>query len=308
MSAKGLLLLSAALLATLASLPGQNAAPPKGGWGRQVTLKVPENVEVVRDIVYATYGGRQLKLDLYLPKPRPAKAVPGIVGIRGGGWQRGDKEGFAPVMAELAAHGFAAASIEYRVMKEAKFPACVNDCKAAVRWMRAEGGRYGIRSYAIGATGGSAGGHLAELLGTSYKAAELEGDGGHAGVSSRVQAVVAMAGVFDFHTLAGVKEKGGDVPRVLFASDEKQIKMYSPATYLDAGSAPVLLMQSKMDDTVPFQQSVDMLAAARKAGIRVEMWSLTEAPHYFWNVEKWFPETIDRAAKFFHSAMDQGGK
>ena len=193
-------------------------------------------------------------------------------------------------------------------MKEAKFPACVNDCKAAVRWMRAEGGRYGIRPDAIGATGGSAGGHLAELLGTSYKAAELEGDGGHAGVSSRVQAVVTMAGVFDFRTLAGVKEQGGDVPRVLFANDEKQLKLYSPATYLDADSAPVLLMQSKIDETVPYRQSLDMLAAARKAGIRVEMWSLPEAPHYFWNIEKWFQETIDRAASFFHSVMDRRGK
>ena len=271
-----------------------------------VVLKVPENVEVVSNIVYATYGGRQLKLDLYLPKPRPVKPVPGVIAIRGGGWQRGDKEGFAPFAASLAGRGFAAASIEYRVMKEAKFPACVNDCKAAVRWMRAEGNRYGIRPDAIGAIGGSAGGHLAALLGTSYKAADLEGDGGHAGVSSRVQAVVAMAPVFDFHTLAGVKEQGGDVPRVLFANDEKQIKLYSPATYVDLDSAPVLLMQSKIDETVPFQQSLDMLAAAKKAGVRAELWSLTEAPHFFWNIEKWFPETIDRAATFFNSVFGQG--
>jgi acetyl esterase/lipase len=307
MSAKGLLLLTAALVAT-SSLPGQNPARPKGGWGKQVELKVPANVEVVPDIVYATYGGRQLKLDLYLPKPRPAKPVPGIIGIRGGGWQRGDKEGFAPITANLAARGFAAASIEYRTMKEAKFPACVNDCKAAVRWMRAEGSRYGIRPNAIGAIGGSAGGHLAALLGTSYKATDLEGDGGHPGISSRVQAVVAMAPVFDFRTLAGVKEKGGEVPRTLFANDEKQLKLFSPATYLDADSAPVLLMHSMADDTVPYRQSLDMLESAKKAGVRAELWSLTEAPHFFWNIEKWFPETIDRAANFFNFVFDQGGK
>ena len=97
MSSKGLLLLTAALLAAAPSLLGQNTVRPKAGWGRQVTLKVPANVEVVPDIVYATYGGRQLKLDLYLPKPRPAKPVPGIIGIRGGGWQRGTRKGSHPL-------------------------------------------------------------------------------------------------------------------------------------------------------------------------------------------------------------------
>lgn len=306
MTAKRLLLLTLALLALSRSLPGQDPARPRRGGYKLVDLTVPANVEVVSDIVYAEYGDRQLKLDLCLPKPRPAEPVPGVIAIRGGGWQRGDKEGFAPIAANLAARGFAVASIEYRTVKETAFPACVNDCKAAVRWMRAEGTRYGIRTNTIGAIGGSAGGHLAALLGTSYKAANLEGEGGHPGISSRVQAVVAMAPVFDFRTLAGVKEKGGEVPRVLFANDQKQIKRFSPATYLDADSAPVLLMQSKIDNTVPFQQSLDMLASAKKANVRAELWALTDSPHFFWNIEKWFPETIDRAANFFNSVFDQG--
>src|SRR5438128_2402844 len=79
----------------------------------------------------------------------------------------------------------------------------VNDVKAAVRWMRAEAKRYGIRPDAIGAIVGSAGGHLVAMLGTSHKIADLEGDGGHAGVSSRVQAVVAMAPVVDFSGFKG---------------------------------------------------------------------------------------------------------
>ena len=307
MSSKALFLLTAVLAA--GSLPGQTKQARKSGWGSgPVVFTMPENVEVVRDIVYASYGERKLKLDLYLPKQRPGKGVPGIIGIRGGGWQRGDKEFFAPMCATLASHGLAAASIEYRVMKEAKFPACVNDCKAAVRWMRAEGKKYGIRPDAIGATGESAGGHLAVLLGTSYKAADLEGDGGHAGVSSRVQAVVAFAPVFDFRTMAGAKEKGGEVPQKLFASNADEMKLYSPAAYIDADSAPMLIAQSKLDDVVPFQQSQQLLEAAKKAGVRTEFWMVTDGPHWFVNLQKWFPESLDRSAKFFHSVFGDNGQ
>ena len=308
MSPKTLILVAAVFGATALRVPGQTIQPRKTGWGSgPVVFQMPDNVEVVRDIVYASYGERHLKLDLYLPKQRPAKGVPGIIGIRGGGWQRGDKEFFAPMCSTLAAHGFAAASIEYRVMKEARFPACVNDCKAAVRWMRAEGSKYGIRPDAIGATGESAGGHLAVLLGTSSKAADLEGDGGHPGVSSRVQAVVAFAPVFDFRTLAGAREKGGDVPRVLFANNREEMKRYSPAAYLDADSAPMLVAQSRLDEVVPFQQSQELLRAARKAGVRVEFWEVTDGPHWFVNLQKWFPESMERSARFFHSVFGDGG-
>src|SRR5438552_18923591 len=77
---------------------------------------VPDNVERQADIAYAKYGERELRLDLYLPKPRPAGLIPGIVVIRGGGWRAGDKQGFAPIAAGLAARGLAAACSEYRVL------------------------------------------------------------------------------------------------------------------------------------------------------------------------------------------------
>ena len=122
----------------------------------------------------------------------------GLIAIRGGGWRAGDKNGFASIAAGLAERGFAAACIEYRVLPEFTIADAVADTKAAVRWMRAEGVRYGIQTETIGAIGGSAGGHLAALPGTSHKAAGLEGPGGNEGISSRVQAVVAMAPVVDF--------------------------------------------------------------------------------------------------------------
>ena len=113
--------------------------------------------------------------------------------MRGGGWQHGDSKGFAFIAAALAQAGFAAACIQYRTSQEAPFPAAVHDAKAAVRWLRANAGAYRIDPDAIGAIGGSAGAHLAAMLATSDAAADLEGGGGHAGVSSRISAAVARA-------------------------------------------------------------------------------------------------------------------
>ena len=266
---------------------------------------VPSNVEVIPDVVYATYGEKQLRLDLYLPKPRPAKAVPGIVVIRGGGWRQGDKKGYAPIAAGLAAAGFAAACIEYRVLPEVSFPDPVFDTKAAVRWMRAEGGKYGIATSAIGAIGGSAGGHLVALLGTSYKVGALEGAGGHAGVSSRVQAVVAMAPVVDFMSLAKARQqRGGESARSLFAEGSEMPKLLSPVTHLDKDAAPILLIHSKADGTVPFSQSEEMLERAKQAGIRAELVTIEGAPHAFWNQPKWAAGTVEKSARFFHSVLD----
>jgi acetyl esterase/lipase len=290
------------LLGAAQSLPAQNQ---KGKKKAAAEFVPPANVAVTPDLVYATYGERQLRLDLYLPKPKPAGAVPGLVVIRGGGWRVGDRKGFAPIAAGLAAKGFAAACIEYRVMPDVEIADEVGDTKAAVRWMRAEGKRYGIQTGEIGVIGGSAGGHLVALLGTSYKEASLEGTGGHAGVSSRVQAVVAMAPVVDFVSMAKVREQsGGDAVRS-FMRDPQSAKRLSPVTYLDRDSAPILLLHSNGDKTVPIAQSQEMLERCKKAGVPADMVTIDGAPHAFWNMPQWSAETLDRAATFFHSVLDK---
>ncbi len=265
---------------------------------------LPANVEVVPNLVYAAYGEKQLRLDLYLPKPKPSKPVPGVVVIRGGGWRQGDKNGFAPIAAGLAARGLAAACIEYRVLPDVKFPEPVYDTKAAVRWMRAEGKRYGIATGAIGAIGGSAGGHLVALLGASHKVRALEGAGGHADVSSRVQAVVAMAPVVDFASFAKVRQRGSDPAGGAFAERPELIELLSPVTHLDRDAAPILLIHSNADRTVPFSQSEEMLERAKQVGVRAELITIEGAPHGFWNQAKWAADTLENSARFFHSVLD----
>lgn len=120
--------------------------PPQGADAARNAFPVPATVRVVHDVVYADYGARRLKLDVYLPPASGQRGtVPGVVVVRGNGWRSGDKEGFGFIAGQLAREGFVAASIEYRTSAEAKFPAAVHDVKAAVRWIRANAGTYSSR-------------------------------------------------------------------------------------------------------------------------------------------------------------------
>ena len=255
-----------------------------------------DSVAVKRDIVYATYGAKSLRLDLYTPKGVAGAVIPGIIAVRGGGWRMGDKNGFAKIASALAVRGFAVACIEYRVLPEFTITNAVNDTKAAVRWMRAEGKQYGIQTDSIGVIGGSAGGHLVALLGTSHKAGGLEGDGGHAGVSSRVQAVVAMAPVVDFETFGAAQ---------LFPGEPELAKLLSPVTHLDKEAAPILLLHSDGDQTVPIAQSNLMVARYKQEGVSAAMDTVKGGTHAFWNSPQTAEWVIARSAVFFHSKLDR---
>jgi acetyl esterase/lipase len=293
--------LSALLLALLCCVMSVSASaqqPPQGDQAARNAFPVPTTVRVVRDIVYAEYGDRRLKLDVYLPPAAAQRgASPGVVVVRGGGWRAGDKEAFGFIAGQLAKEGFVAASIEYRTSAEAKFPAAVHDVKAAVRWMRANAATYGVNPSAIGAIGGSAGAHLVALLATSGGVKDLEGPGGNSATSSQVQAVVAMACVCNLELRDGAV--AGFIGAPLDAHADA-IKAASPITYVSSRSAPLLLLHSQTDPVVPFAQSVEIEGLYRRANAPVVLRAI-EAPdsHAFWNETRYFPETIGQAAEFF---------
>ena len=264
----------------------------------------PANLRIVRDLIYASYGERQLRLDLYLPPQKSKRPIPGIVVVRGGGWRQGDKEGFAFIAGYLAKSGFAAVCIEYRASGEARFPAAVHDTKAAVRWLRANASRYGIDPEAIGAIGCSAGGHLVALLGTSHYKKELEGAGGNAGASSRVQAVVAMAPVTDFLTASSDRSIEAFIGHPLSEQAEKW-KAASPVVYVNQESAPILLIHSRTDKTVPHEQSVILQARYKEVGMHAELITIADAPHAFWNSTRWFHENMEHTVAFFRRTLQK---
>jgi len=255
-------------------------------------------VKVVPGIVFARYGKRALRLDLYLPIDSK-KAVPGVIVIRGGGWMVNDRRESAPVASALAERGVAAASIEYRTADEAAFPGAVQDVKAAIRWMRANAKLYGISPDVIGTLGGSSGAHMALLAGISNDH-DLEGKGGNNDISSRVQAVVAMAAPTDLLRL----DAGGRsvVARFLHASPAQNPKLWvsaSPINHVRAGGPAILLLHGTADQNVLPEQSSTFAELYRRAGGQVELVLIQKAPHPFWNYVPWFEDTMNRAAAFF---------
>ena len=154
--------------------------------------RVPEGASAYSDLAYVTNGHRRQKLDLYLPKD--GQNLPLIINIHGGAWLGGSKEMDVPL--DFLARGYAVASINYRLSQHAVFPAQIEDCKAAVRWLRANAAQYHLDPARFAAWGKSAGGHLAALLGTTGDGMKFE-VGENLAVSSRVQAVVDYFGPTD---------------------------------------------------------------------------------------------------------------
>jgi len=159
---------------------------------QQVRLRPGRNARLAIIILGVALCGTIAQPALARGRPLPV-----ILWIHGGGWSKGRKEQHSPAISFLN-DGYAVASIEYRLSGEAPFPAQIVDCKAAVRWLRANAAKYNLDADRIGAWGHSAGGHLAALLGTSGGVPELEGNGDNMSYSSHVQAVCDVSGPADF--------------------------------------------------------------------------------------------------------------
>ncbi len=229
---------------------------------------------------------------------------PAIVYLHGGGWSDGDKTQFEPQATHMASTGFVGATIQYRLVPEAIFPAPVEDSKAAVRWLRANASTYRIDADRIGVAGGSSGGHLAAMLGTTPHIAEFEGDGGNAGFSSRVQAVAAFSGPFDLGALQPPKFRRAAklISKFLGASYEENPELWanaSPITYVGPESAPFLFLHGTEDRSIPYQQSVDMMSALAAAGVSAEIFTAEGAGHGFSLGPPWYQPSLEAMEEFF---------
>jgi acetyl esterase/lipase len=233
--------------------------------------------QILQDIEYAAVGERKLLLDLHLPQSDAAPPV--IVFIHGGGWQTGDK--VSSFHGEpLVEHGYAVASVGYRLSGEARWPAQIHDCKAAVRFLRANAERWGADASRMGAWGVSAGGHLAALLGVTGRSRQFEGDlGEHTDTSSEIQAVCSFFGPMDiagtvvqrspdWMTAAdsSVGKLIGGAPR----EHKDKLEDASPVQRVSSDSPPFLLLHGDSDQLVPPNQSEVMHDALRKAGVESE--------------------------------------
>ena len=198
------------------------------------------------------------------------------------------------------------ASIDYRLSGESPFPVHIQDCKAAVRFLRANAKQYGIDPDKIGATGSSAGGHLAALLATSSGVTELEGNGGNENVSSAIQAAVPMCGQTDF-----LSERNREISRdrdiwreFLGGSQEEQPETYrlaSPLVHLDKTDPPCWIITGQLDD--PSTHADKFRKRLDELGIETGMTLIEDAPHGFLKKQVWFDEAIEITDKFFTKTL-----
>jgi acetyl esterase/lipase len=182
----------------------------------------------------------------------------------------------------LLAFGYAVASINYRLTNEGPHPAQINDCKAAIRWLRANAKEYSIDPDRIGVWGGSAGGHLVALLGTAGDAKDLEGDGGNADVSSKVQAVCDFFGPSDLTRVPDARIANAAVPKLLggpVSENLDKAKQASPITYVTSDDPPFLILQGTRDPLVRAEQSQWLYDALKEKGVDAKLEMIEGAGH-----------------------------
>jgi acetyl esterase/lipase len=293
--ARTLVILTAAWLAIAPATPAQPTT------GRQRATPVPAGVKVVRDLEFAELDrlGNTLALDLYLPdspagnaaKPdAPAQALPVIVWIHGGGWSSGSRANCPAAV--FAAQGFAVASISHRFSQQAIFPAQIHDCKAAIRWLRANAVEYGLDADRIGVWGASSGGHLAALLGTTGGVEEMEGRmGGNLAHSSQVQAVCVWFGPTDFLQMNAQAPPDSRIDHNAPTSPESRLiggpiqqnrelaRAANPITYITGKEPPFLIMHGDRDNMVPLGQSKLLYEALKAADVNATLHILEGAGH-----------------------------
>lgn len=224
------------------------------------------------DLTYKSIQGLDLKLDLYLPQSKRARL---IVWVHGGGWQQGNKRN-PPAAEALLKAGFAYASIRYRLSQEAKWPAQLEDCEDALKWLRQHAATYGYSPTKIGAWGSSAGGHLVAMLGT-----RSQGQG-------RADIVVNYFGPTDFLRM---NDRKGNIDHDAPGSPEANLlgapiqtvpdraRSASPLAFVSKNSAPMLIVHGDKDPLVLIEQSELLRDALRKAGVETEFYVIEGGGH-----------------------------
>ncbi len=262
-----------------ASSPVSNAPevlPASSAYGEAVLTK---------DIPYVNHPTTNQNFNLYLPREKGARPFPLVIWIHGGAWLSGSKEW--DNVKYLVRDGYAIASIEYRYTPEAPFPAQIRDCNAALNFILAHAADYGVDAKRFVVGGGSAGGHLALMLGLARGQKDFD-----ANPAVKPLAILDFFGPTDFnraksdleaiHSQKGLDVFHDAVSKLLGAPvDESADKgeIASPINYVSAAAPPVLIIQGGKDDLVPRAQSERLHAALDKAGVKNELVVVDDAGH-----------------------------
>jgi len=238
-------------------------------------------------------------VELYVYVPDAPGTYPCILDIHGGGWKARQVEADKPMMERLAQRGFVTALVSYRLSTEAKYPAAIHDCKAALRCLRAHAKELKLDPERIGCMGGSAGGHLSGLTAMTSGLTAFEGDGLFKDQSSAVKACIVMAATQDLVAANKDKTNEGAVLFFGYTAAEKPdlFAAASPITHVRDGVCPTIFIEGEKD-TLKIGRA-EMMEKLKALGIETAVHTLKHAPHPFWMSDPWCAETVDIADAFF---------
>ncbi|MHC4880551.1 MAG: alpha/beta hydrolase fold domain-containing protein [Planctomycetota bacterium] len=273
-------------------------------FGKALSAQDRTSVQVISGIEFAQVAGHRLLLDLYLPTESINRPLPVVVWVHGGAWRAGDRTR-VPVRS-LTEHGFAVASVDYRLSPVARFPAQVHDIKAAIRFLRANAGKHGLDTKSLAIAGASAGGHLAALTGVSGR--DLEGQvGRHLEQSSSVSAIVSFYGASNLQTILSQSTPHGlsvRVPALQLLLGGQPInrpelaRQASPVAHLDKNDPPLLLIHGDQDPQMPINQAHELHGGYLRLKRPVEFDVIYGAAH---GGEAFYaPKVLERVADFLH--------
>lgn len=266
-----------------------------------------------QNVVYGTGSGRELRVDIY-PAKGPHNHRTAVLQLHGGRWRYGNRQMMAEHARCLSNLGFTCIPIEYRLLNEAPWPAALHDVKAAIRWTRANAQSLGVEPDRIVIQGCSAGAYLALMAAGTQGRSEWEGDGGHAEVSSKVNAVVSIYPVTLFkkdwdgcyNGDAPIAAPDDYLPASLLLEDkltEENIRSISPYTYVTSDFPPTALWHGGADAYVPPAHSIRMYEALTRAGVYVDLHLIAGVAHVFDFAPSQLATVQQTSALFFRRAV-----
>ncbi|MES2596982.1 MAG: alpha/beta hydrolase [Verrucomicrobiota bacterium] len=308
------------LLSILALATALNAADPKpeakpptskkpaapvsknGPKWKKLLPQTPEGF-TFKTLEIAKYPEHTVELYVYVPDGEGT--WPCILDLHGGGWKMRQVEADKPMMERLAQRGFVTALVSYRLSTEAKYPAALDDCKAALRCLRAHAKELKLDPDRIGIIGGSAGGHLSGLTAMTSGLPEFEGSGPFKDQPSTVKAAIVMAATQDL--VAANKDKTNEGAVLFFGATAQEkpnlYKSVSPITHVRAGVPPTIFIEGEKD-TLKIGRA-EMMEKLKALNIETAVHTLKEAPHPFWMSDPWCAETVDIATTFFKKHLGE---
>ncbi len=282
---------------------------------QEILERLPKGTIIERDIVYATNGEREMLLDVY--RPKSDKPLPLVIWFYGGAWDWGNKDRSQPLIPMLS-RGYAIAGVTHTKSKEEIFPAVINDCRAAVSFLRLNAKRFNLDPKRFGAAGESSGGHLTALLATTSDTNEFQKHPVTQKASSAIQAASPWCGPTDFLKLNDVKasqdySRRQSAPSRLIGAPIKEApekcRQANPITYVSKGDPPCFIVHGDRDFVVPLNQSELLHAALKKAGAPSTLHVVKGGEHGFSKLTPANDEIVKKVMNFFDRQFKpEGGR